>query len=128
MENYENTENYCPISLLPIFGKIFENLIYDDMYKRLCDSKILTPNQSRFCAGDSAINQLLAITHKIYCGFENAPCLKTRSVFFNFSKAFDRAWHDGLIFKLEAPMILKNLLTLMCNFLTNRKQRVCPTL
>ena len=117
-------ENYRPISLLPIFSKIFEKVIYDAIYKHLCDNGMLAPNQSGFCTSDSTVNQLLEIAHKIHCAFESIPSLETSSVFLDFSKAFDRVWHDGLMFKLESCGISSNLLALMCNFLHNRKQRV----
>ena len=47
-----------------------------------------------------------------------------RSVFLDISKAFDKVWHDGLIFKLKQNGISGNLLNLLSNFLRNRKQRV----
>ncbi len=59
-------KNYRPISLLPIFGKIFEKIIFDSVYTQLCDNDILTPLQSGFRPGNSTVNQLLSITHKIY--------------------------------------------------------------
>ena len=40
------------------------------------------------------------------------------------SKAFDKVWHEGLIFKLKRNGIEGNLLNLFKNYLTNRKQRV----
>ena len=40
------------------------------------------------------------------------------------SKAFDRVWHEGLIYKLECKGISGNLLTLVRNYLKDRKQRV----
>ena len=62
----QSKENYRPISLLPIFGKIFEKLIFDSMYEHFCNHGLISPNQSGFRQNDSAINQLLAITHHIY--------------------------------------------------------------
>ena len=47
-----------PISLLPIFGKILEKLIYDSSYTHLVSCELLNPNQSGFRPGDSTINQL----------------------------------------------------------------------
>ena len=55
--------NYRPISLLPIFGKIFEKIIFNKIYCFLIEEKLLNPNQSGFRQSDSCINQLLAITH-----------------------------------------------------------------
>ena len=47
-----------------------------------------------------------------------------RAVFLDISKAFDKVWHEGLIFKLEQNGISGNLLCLLQNYLENRKQRV----
>ena len=54
----QSKSNYRPISLLPIFGKIFEKLLFDTIYKHLCDHSLITPNQYGFRPGDSTINQL----------------------------------------------------------------------
>ena len=55
-------ENYRPISLLPIFSKILEKLIYESLYSHLERENLLNPNQSGFRPGDSTMNQLLSIT------------------------------------------------------------------
>ena len=46
------------------------------------------------------------------------------SVFLDISKALDKVWHEGLIFKLKQNGISGNLINLLCDFLRNRKQRV----
>ena len=58
--------NYHPISLLPIFGKILEKLMYDSLYSHLVSCELLNPNQSGFRPGDLTINQLISITHTIF--------------------------------------------------------------
>ena len=58
--------NYRPISLLPIFGKIFEKIIFNKIYNFLLEEKLLNPNQSIFRPSGSCINQLLSITHEIF--------------------------------------------------------------
>jgi len=42
----------------------------------------------------------------------------------DISKAFDRVWHDGLIFKLKSYVITGSLLSLLNDFLSGRLQRV----
>ena len=88
------------------------------------DNNLLTPNQSGFRPGDSTINQLLYITHSIFTGFEEFPSRETRAVFLDISKAFDKVWHDGLIFKLKNYGISGPLISLIQSYLANRKQRV----
>ena len=123
-KNEKNVKgNYRPISLLPIFGKILEKLIFDSLYSHLVSSKLLNPNQSGFRPGDSTINQLISITHTIFTAFDCNPPLDVRSVYLDISKAFDRVWHDGLIYKLKRCGVSGQLLSLIQNFLKNRKQR-----
>ena len=98
--------------------------MFDKIYSHLCVNGLLTPNQSGFRPGDSTVNQLLSITHKIYRAFEEIPSKETRSVFLDLSKAFDRVWHEGLLYRLECNGITGNLLTLIQDYLANRKQRV----
>ena len=62
------------------------------------------------------------MTHKIYQSFDEG--FNVRSVFLDLSKAFDKVWHDDIIFKLKQNGISGNLLNLSPNFLRNRKQRV----
>ena len=83
---------------------------------------LISANQSGFKPGDSCINQLLLITHNIYKSFDDG--YEVRGVFLDISKAFDKVWHDGLIFKLQENGILGNLLKFLKHLLTNRKQRV----
>ena len=121
---HPQVRTYRPISLLPIFSEIFEKQLFDVMYYHLSYHKLLTPNQSGFRPGDSTINQLLSIPHKIYCEFDDIPSMKTRAVFLDLSKAFDRVWHRGIIHKLRHSGISGNMLALLNNFLTGRKQKV----
>ena len=114
--------NYRPISLLCICSKIFEKIIYDDLFNFLTNSNLITPNQSGFMPGDSTINQLTAITTEIYNAFESHD--ETRALFLDLSKAFDKVWHEGLLFKLKQNGVQGNLLNLLENYLSNRKQRV----
>ena len=92
------------------------------MYRFFYRNNLLSSNQSGFRPGDSTINQLLSITTDIYEAFEDYE--EVRAVFLDISKAFDKVWHEGLIFKLQQNGISGNLLRLLRNYLTNRKQRV----
>ena len=115
--------NYRPISFLPIFGKILEKVIFDIIYGFLLEKNLLNPNQSGFRPSDSCINQLLAITHEIFEAFDCNPSLEVRAVFLDITKAFDKVWHEGLLYKLKSMGILGELYNLLENYLSGRFQR-----
>ena len=116
--------NYRPISLLPVLAKVFERIIFKHMYNHLISNDLITKNQSGFRPGDSCTNQLLSLVHDIHTAFDHRNCLEVRSVYLDMSKAFDKVWHEGVIFKLKQNGFEGNLLNLFQNYLTNRKQRV----
>ena len=86
----KNINNYRPIFLLPIFGKIFEKIIFNRIYNFLLVEELLNPNQSGFRPSDSCVNQLLAITHEKFEAFDCDPPLEVRFVFLDISKVFAR--------------------------------------
>ena len=49
---------------------------------------------------------------------------EVRIVFCDISRAFDREWHEGLLFKLEKCGISNKLLAWLKNYLQDRYQRV----
>ena len=120
--NRQMKNNYRPISLLPICGKILEKIVFDQVYAFLSVNNLLSQNQSGFRPGDSTIFQLLSITSTIYDSFEKYD--ETRAVFLDISKAFDKVWHEGIIFKLKCNGISGNILNLFENYLLNRFHRV----
>ena len=73
---------------------------------------------------DSCVLQLLSITHEMYKSFDYHPPTDVRGTFLDISKAFDKVWHEGLIFKLKTYGVEGNLLKLLENYLTDRQQRV----
>ena len=88
------------------------------------EEKLLNPNQFSFCPSDSCINQLLDITHEIFEAFDYNPPMEVKSVFLDISKAFDKVWHEGLLYKLKSMGISGELYNLLENYLSGRFQRV----
>ena len=79
--------------------------------------------------GDSCIFQLLSIVHEINSPLDSNSTIDVRvvflrGVFLNISKAFDKVWHEGLLFKLESHGIGGELLNLFKDYLQERQQRV----
>ena len=92
------------------------------MFEFFVEKKLISSSQCDFKPSDYCINQLLSITHEIYSSFDE--CLEVRSVLLDISKAFDKVWHDDIVFKLTQNDILENLLNPLHDFLNERKQRV----
>ena len=58
-------DNYRPISLIPIFGKIFEKLIYSRMYSFLISQSIIYDKQFGFRKGHSTAHAVNYSINKI---------------------------------------------------------------
>ena len=71
----QTVTNYRPISLLPIFAKLFERLVFKNMYNYFKQNNLITKNQSGFTPGDSGTNQLLSLVHDIHLAFDDSSCL-----------------------------------------------------
>ena len=85
--------------MLLVCGKTLERLIYNKKFGFSTENELISSNQSGFKPEDSCANQLLFIIHNIYQLLEDG--FKTRRVFIDISKAFDKVWHEGLLYKLK---------------------------
>ena len=81
-------------------------------------------NQSGFRPSDLCEYQLLSIVHDIYASFDCNPPRDVRGVFLDISKAFDRVWHEGLIYKIKSSSVTGPPLEFIQSFLSHRFQRV----
>ena len=116
--------NYRPVSLLPIFGKVFEKILFNSIFEYLQESCLLCDNESGFQPSDSCEYQLLSIFQDIYASCDCNSSKDVRGIFLDIFKAFDRVWHEKLIYKMKCIGITGMPLKLLQNFLRNRYQRV----
>ena len=98
-ESKQTVKNDRPISLLPIFPKVFERIIFIKMYNHLISNNLITKNQSGFRPNDSVTTQLIYLVHTIHSSLDIN--LDVRYIFLDMSKAFDKVWHQGLLYKLK---------------------------
>jgi retron-type reverse transcriptase len=113
--------NYRPISLASL-SKVIEKVVFMRFYNFLLDIGFLNPMRSGYRPGVSTVNQILYLTHKIYEAFELGK--EVRVMFLDISKAFDRVWHKGLLYKLKLISVRDPLLSWFESYLLDRKQRV----
>ena len=121
----KNCLQHCRlISLLPAFSKIFERLIFNTLFNFFVQNQLFTDCQSGFIPRNSCVLQLLSIAQEIHKSFNCNPPEDVRGVFLDISKAFDKVWHEGLIFKLKTYDVEGKLIMLLENYLKNQNQRV----
>ena len=67
----ENITNYRPNSALPCFSKVLKRIMYNRLYKYLCQQKLLYSKQFRFQKGHSTDHVTAHIVDQINESFEN---------------------------------------------------------
>ena len=102
--------SYRQISLLPIFAKIFEKIIFASMFEYFIENELFTVSQSGFLPGGFSTSQLFSIIHEIQKSFDESQPIDVTGIFLDISKAFDKVWDKGIIYKLKSYGISGNLL------------------
>ena len=121
-DNKECIENYRPISILPIFGKIFEKIIYNRLYKFFTAKGILHDEQFGFRKGHSTTHALHKSVNAISESMASGK--HVLGIFIDLSKAFDTLDHGILLNKLENYGVRGIALSLLQSYLSNRSQYV----
>ncbi|GFT52553.1 RNA-directed DNA polymerase from mobile element jockey [Trichonephila clavipes] len=90
--------NYLPISLISSTAKIYENILLTKIECHAFDNNIIPDFQHGFLKNTSICHQLLRTANKTIYGFKRGKT--TGGLFLDVEKAFDRLWHNGLVFKM----------------------------
>ncbi|KAL1138214.1 hypothetical protein AAG570_009905 [Ranatra chinensis] len=113
---------YRPISLLPIFSKLFEKLFLKRLVPIFESQNNIPSHQFGFRPFHSTIHQCLHIVdiisssleQKQYCG----------AAFLDVEQAFDRVWHPGLLYKLK-KILPSTYYLILQSYLKDRYSVVC---
>ena len=120
--NSTNPAEYRPISLLSCIGKLAERIIKNRLYGFLESNKLLSHAQSGFRNSRGTGDNLLFMTQKIQESLNRGK--KFCGIYFDISKAFDKFWHAGLIYKLIYLKIPMYIIRFIKSFLSDRTFRV----
>ena len=121
-ESKLNHLNYRPISLLSVFSKIFEKLIYLRIYLFLTKNNLISNKQFGFRSNYSTNHALVSITERIKSLLDDTQFVC--GIFIDLEKAFDTVNHEILCEKLNYYGLRGNVNKLIQSYLTNRKQFV----
>ena len=111
-------KNYRPISLLPLFSKIFEKVVHIQTEKFLNDNKILFANQSGFRPRHSTETCLTHLTDSILEGSDKG--LHTGMILIDLQKAFDTINYKILLEKMVFLKFSPPTIAWFRSYLTNR--------
>lgn len=120
--NAKDIKNYRPISLLSVFSKIYERLLYKRIYFFLESHKLISGTQHGFRAKHSTISALCSILDNVYGQLDSGN--KVIAAMVDLTKAFDCVNHECLLSKLETYGIRGLSNNLLRSYLNNRRQFV----
>ena len=113
--------NYRPISVLPVISRLFEKLLFDQLYQYMkYENGLFSPDQSGFLRLHSTLTCLLKNTDDWYNGLDFGRLVGL--VFIDLKKAFDTLDHDILCEKLQMYGVQQRELFWFWSYLSNRKQ------
>ena len=114
--------NYRPISVIPVVTKVFERIIYDQVYHYLIKNSLLTRHQSGFRSLHSMVTALLEAADSWAMNIDRG--LINAVVFLDLKKAFDTVDNEILLRKLQCYGIRQSSYKWFASYLDNRTE-VC---
>lgn len=113
----QTVTSYRPISLLPIASKILETLFIKRLMPIIESTFIIPSHQFGFRKHHGTIEQVHRLVETIQDTFENKKYCT--AAFLDISQAFDKVWHDGLLYKIKNLLPI-NYYTFIKSYLENR--------
>ena len=114
-------DNYRPISILSAISKIFEKILYKQLFAYLNNNNLISKHQFGFRPMHSTADALLHSTNEWYRNMDDG--MLNIAVFLDLKKAFDTVNHEILIGKLSFLGMQPCALNLITSYLGNRLQR-----
>jgi hypothetical protein len=118
-----NPNNYRPISLTNTIVKIAEKLIKTRLTLFLEQNNLFIKEQSGFRSKKRTIDNIFFIKQKCLEAFAKKE--KVGGILFDIEKAFDKVWHEGLLYKMHQLKIPPKIAKWIQCFLNQRKFYVC---
>ena len=113
-------KNYRPVALLPVFSKILERIVFNQLVKYLEAQKLIHPNHHGSRPGHSTATALIQMYDTWVEEVDDGNLVGVMMV--DFSAAFDMVDHDILLKKLQLFGFDDMTLSLMKSYLSGRSR------
>lgn len=114
--------NFRPVSILPVFSKIFEKIMLNQMIAHFDENKLFHQQQYGFTKGRNTTEAGISLMQQIFEAWEERH--NAVGVFCDLSKAFDCVCHSTLLLKLKHYGFTHDSLEMMKSYLEGRVQKV----
>lgn len=121
-DGWDRPENFRPVSILPVFSKVFESLIKSQLSNYFEANGLLSAMQCGFRPGLSTMDALEQVLCEVYDSFQDGGFAGVTLC--DLSKAFDLVDHQTLLSKLAFYGIKDTSLELLKSYLSGREQTV----
>ena len=117
-----NPKNYRPVAIIPIFSKILERVVFNQMVEYISANQLIHPNHHAYRSNHNTTTALI----QLYDGWvESVQAGKLAGVcFLDMSAAFDIVDHELLLKKLELYGFNQDMLGWTSSYLAGRYQAV----
>ena len=118
-----NPKNFCPVSILPIFSKVLERVVFNQIIQYLNSNNLLHPSHHAYRANHNTTTALIQMYDTWVNAYDDGElsgvCL------LDMSAAFDIVDHSLLLKKMELYGFDEESLNWVQSYLSGRSQCVC---
>lgn len=117
-----SVKNFRPISLLEVQAKILDRILKERLYNSLELKNKINPRQHGFREFRGTATAL-AVFHETIAQ-KSARRMKIDVALRDVTKAFDKVWHVGLMYKLLQLQLPPPFIRILCSFLRGRAAQI----
>ena len=118
-----NPKNYRPVAIIPIFSKVLERVIFNQMVSYVTENNLIHPNHHAYRANHNTTTALLQLYDVWLDSLESREMAGV--CFLDMSAAFDIVDHPILLKKLKLYGFDSGMIDWVSSYLTDRLQCVC---